>query len=170
MTKLRLVLSFPDFTDISIVQESSRRPAFTLNICADVKRISEYNVGAFEDLDMFWNALVGSKIWEGHVLEPTNAFILIICANFKKDLKDYVGTLEDLEKGHVLERTNAFILMICANVKKDLKDYVEVLKDVDKVNVLQPNNAYTLVIRGKCQKNLEGLCWSLGKPWQGACF
>jgi hypothetical protein len=62
MTKLRLVLSFPDFTDISIVQESSRRPAFTLNICADVKRISEYNVGAFEDLDMFWNALVGSKI------------------------------------------------------------------------------------------------------------
>jgi hypothetical protein len=52
MTKLRvLVLSFPDFTDISIIQESSRRPAFTLNIYADVKRISEDYVGALEDLD-----------------------------------------------------------------------------------------------------------------------
>jgi hypothetical protein len=45
------VLSFPDFTDISIIQESSKRPTFTLNICADVKRILEDYVKALEDLE-----------------------------------------------------------------------------------------------------------------------
>jgi hypothetical protein len=94
MTKLRvLVLSFPDFTDISITQKSSKRSTFTLNICADVKRISEDYVRALEDLE------------NAHIFEPNNVFSLNICGDVNRD---YVGALEDLEKAHVLEPTNAF--------------------------------------------------------------
>jgi len=80
MTELRvLVLPFPDFMDISIIQESSKRPTITLNICANVKRILEDYVRALEDLE------------KAHIFEPNNVFRLNIHEDVKKIIEDYVG-------------------------------------------------------------------------------
>jgi tetratricopeptide (TPR) repeat protein len=68
---------------------------------------------------------------------------LLCRGDVKKILKDYQGTLKDLDKANVLEPNNAFILQSCGNVKKMLKDYQGALKDFDKANVFEPNNAFT---------------------------
>ncbi len=59
-------------------------------------------------------------------------------------LKDYQGTLEDLNNANGLEPNNAFILNCHGDVKRMLKDYQGALEDLQKVNVLQPNNAFIL--------------------------
>jgi tetratricopeptide (TPR) repeat protein len=79
----------------------------------------------------------------------------MIRGDIKRNLEDYVGALEDLDKANVLEPNNAFTLMIRGDVKRNLEDYVGALEDLDKVDVLEPNNASTLRIRRDVKRNLE---------------
>ncbi len=51
-------------------------------------------------------------------------------------LKDYEGTLKDLDKVDVLELNNASTLMIREDVKRNLQDYVGASEDPDEVDVL----------------------------------
>jgi tetratricopeptide (TPR) repeat protein len=60
-------------------------------------------------------------------------------------LKDYQGTLEDLEKANVLKPNNAFTLTNRGNAKIMLENYQGALEDVDKAYVLEPNIAFVLI-------------------------
>jgi hypothetical protein len=53
--------------------------------------------------------------------------------NVQKMLKDYQGTLKDLNKTHVLEPNDACTLSMHGDVKGMLKNYQGVLEDLDKV-------------------------------------
>ncbi len=66
------------------------------------------NQGTLEDLD------------KADVLEPNNAFTLMICGFVNYMLGDYQGALEDLDEVDVLEPNNASTLRSCGNVKKML--------------------------------------------------
>jgi hypothetical protein len=46
----------------------------------------------------------------------------MIHGDVKKNLEDYVGTLEDLDKAHVLEPNNAFTLTLRGRFKYLLDD------------------------------------------------
>jgi tetratricopeptide (TPR) repeat protein len=59
-------------------------------------------------------------------------------------LKDYQGTLEDLDKVNVLEPNNAITLRWYGDVKKMSKDYQGALEDLNKADVLGSNNVITL--------------------------
>jgi hypothetical protein len=63
-------------------------------------------------------------------------------------LKDYQGTLKDLNKTHVLERNDACTLSMHGDIKGMLKNYQGVLEDLDKVHVFEPNNTCTLNTHG----------------------
>jgi tetratricopeptide (TPR) repeat protein len=67
-------------------------------------------------------------------------------------LKDYQGTLKDLDKVDVFNPNNAFILHNRGNVKTMLDDYEKALEDFDKANVLDPNNAFILQSHGIIKK------------------
>ncbi|CAK9877013.1 unnamed protein product [Sphagnum jensenii] len=82
-------------------------------------------------------------------------------------LKDYQGSLEDLDKANVLEPNDAFTLQVRGDVKMILNDYQGTLEDLHKADVLKPNDAFTLGRRGDVKKDVEGLSRSFGGPSQG---
>jgi len=71
------------------------------------------------------------------VLEPNNAFTLMIHGIVKYMLDDYQGALEDVDKVDVLEPNNPCTLNICGYVKYMLDDYQGALEDFDKANVFE---------------------------------
>jgi len=58
-----------------------------------------------------------------------------MCAEVKRLLQNYQGTLEGLDKAHVFYTNNAFILTTCDQTKRVLKDYERALENLDKAHV-----------------------------------
>jgi tetratricopeptide (TPR) repeat protein len=117
--------------------------AFTLESCANVKRMLKEYQGALEDLD---------KV---DLLDPNNAFTLRTRGDVKRMLKEYQRALEDLNKADVLEPHNAFTLRSRGDVKRMLKEYQGALEDLDKADVIEPNNVFTLMSCGTVKYMLD---------------
>jgi tetratricopeptide (TPR) repeat protein len=114
-----------------------------------VKLNLEDYVGTLEDLD------------KADVLEPNNAFTLMVCGDVKRNLEDYVGALEDLNKVDVLEPNNASTLRIRGDVKRNLEDCVGAFEDLDKVDV-HIQNSFLIKLCGDVEAsnmpNFSSIC------------
>lgn len=89
-----------------------------------------------------------------NVLEPNDPFTSKYQGKVKQMLKDYQGTLEDLENANVFEPNDPFISKVL-DIKLYLMDLMEAFENLDKAIVLEPCHAFILNVQGDVKQCLK---------------